>query len=197
MAEISTTQIPGFFVNQPEIVTERLLLRRLRPEDASELFEFCSRDIVTKYVIFETHRTLADTEAFIARALAGTPLDFGVVWAIVWRASGKVIGTIGLHRLDASLLKLEAGYALHDEFWNQGIVTEALKAVIGEVFSHTPIKRIEALCIAEHAASAKVMEKAGMQYEGTLRQWTIIKNAVQDMKIYSIIRDDYERTNNN
>ncbi len=197
MAETSTTQIPGFFVIQPEIVTERLLLRRLRPEDAPEVFEYCSRDTVTKYVIFETHRTLADSEAFIERCLAGTPLEFGVVWAIVLRSSGKVIGTIGLHRLDASLLKVEAGYALHDDFWNQGIVTEAMKAVIAEVFTHTPIKRIEALCIAEHGASAKVMEKAGMQYEGTLRQWTIIKNIAQDMKIYSILRDDYAHTDNN
>ena len=55
------------------------------------------------------------------------------------------------------------------------------------------LNRLEARCITENTASARVMEKAGMLYEGTLRQREFIKGAYQDTKIYSILKSEFSR----
>jgi ribosomal-protein-alanine N-acetyltransferase len=65
---------------------------------------------------------------------------------------------------------------------------EAVRAVIRFGFGRMELNRIQARCIAENTASARVMEKAGMTYEGTLREYELIKGVYRDMKFYSILR---------
>ena len=65
---------------------------------------------------------------------------------------------------------------------------EAVRAVIRFGFGRMELNRIQARCVAENTASARVMEKVGMTYEGTLRESEYIKGALRDMKIYSILR---------
>jgi ribosomal-protein-alanine N-acetyltransferase len=184
---------PPFFVEQPDIVTERLLLRKLSPDDAPAVFEYGSRDAVTRNVLFPQHESLADSEAFLAKIFDQKGIEFGVVWGIVLKENGKLIGTIGLHHINLENKRLEVGYALHDDYWNKGIVTEATKALIDSVYSNTTINRIEALCVSDHVRSYRVMEKAGMQFEGILRQASLMKSGLCDMRIYSILREDYAR----
>ena len=180
---------PDFFVEQPTIVTERLLLRPIAMSDAQEIYEYCCRDEVTKFVRFETHKSIADTEAFIASIIAND--ERGRVWAIVLKERNTVIGTIGIHKVELQNQKLEVGYALSNDFWNKGITTEALRALIQTIFEQTTINRIEALAMIENPPSAKVMEKAGMKFEGVLREFVSIKGVLRSMNIYSIIRKDY------
>ncbi len=68
---------------------------------------------------------------------------------------------------------------------------EAVRAVIRFGFGRMGLNRVQARCIAENVASARVMEKAGMAYEGTLRESEFIKGAYRDMKLYSILRREY------
>jgi ribosomal-protein-alanine N-acetyltransferase len=189
--------IPPFFVEQPDIVTERLLLRKLRPDDAPAIFEYGSREAVTRYVLFPQHETVADSQAFLAKVFDQQGIEFGVVWGIVWKETGKLIGTIGVHHINLESKRLEVGYALHDDFWNKGIVTEATKALIDSIYKHTDINRIEALCVSDHVRSYRVMEKAGMQFEGILRQASMMKSGICDMRMYSILREDHERAGTN
>lgn len=184
---------PPFFVEQPDIVTERLLLRKLSPDDAPAIFEYGSREAVTRNVLFPQHESLADSEAFLAKIFDQKGIEFGVVWGIVLKENGKLIGTIGLHHINLENKRLEVGYALHDDYWNKGIVTEATKALINSVYCNTNINRIEALCVSDHVRSYRVMEKAGMQFEGILRQASLMKSGLCDMRIYSILREEYAR----
>jgi ribosomal-protein-alanine N-acetyltransferase len=185
--------IPPFFVEQPDIVTPRLLLRKLSPEDAPAIFEYGSREAVVRNVLFPQHLTIADSEAFLAKIFDQKDVEFGVVWAIVWKETDKLIGTIGLHHINLDNKRVEVGYALHDDYWGKGIVTEALIAVDTAVFAETPINRIEALCVSDHVRSYRVMEKAGMTFEGILRQASMMKDGLKDMRIYSILREEHER----
>lgn len=182
----------SIFDAQPEIMTERLRLRPLRADDASAVFAYASKPSVTKYVLFHTHESIKDSEDFIATVQMQSGTGFGLVWAIDSKASGRMIGTIGIHNVDLEIGSVEAGYALDDREWGNGYASEALAGVIATVFAHAPILRIEAHCVAEHTASARVMEKAGMQYEGTLRQARMMKGIRRDMKVYSILRDEFE-----
>jgi ribosomal-protein-alanine N-acetyltransferase len=188
--------VQPFFVSPPEIVTERLELRALRTDDAQAIYDYASKEIVTKYVLFPTHQSIADTEQFISRAMNESPTEFGIVWAIVLKDSGKLIGTIGLHHADLVANKVEVGYAMHEDYWGKGYTTEAVLAVIDEVFRTTEINRIEAHYVAEHSASGRVMEKAGMQYEGTFRDAKRMKTGLCDMKVYSILKREWESSRN-
>ncbi len=182
-----------FFENQPEIVTDRLLLRRLRPSDAPAIFDYASRADVGRYVLFHRHESVKDSEDFIATVELQSGTGYGLVWAIEIRESGRMIGTMGIHNVNLEVGSVEAGYALHPDAWGKGYATEALKAVIGAVFEQSPIDRIEAHHVAEHIASGRVIEKAGMQYEGCLRQVRMMKGIRRDMKVYSILRSEYEQ----
>lgn len=183
------------FADLPELETERLLLRKMRPDDAEAMFAYASDPEVTRYVLWETHHSIEDSESFLRSATEGYERgDFGA-WGIVLKDSGAFIGTCGLgDRYAPEHTRAELGYVLSREHWGRGIMTEAVRAVIRFGFGRLELNRIEARCIAENAASARVMEKAGMTYEGTLREREFIKGAYRDMKLYSILRRKYRPT---
>jgi [ribosomal protein S5]-alanine N-acetyltransferase len=182
------------FMDLPEIETERLLLRRMRLDDAEAMFAYASDPEVTRYVPWDTHRSIEDSESFLTFAIEGYERgDFGG-WGVVLKDSGVFIGTCGL---DAGYApehaRAELGYVLSREHWGKGLMPEAVRAVIRFGFGRIGLNRIEARCIAENTASARVMEKAGMTYEGTLREREFIKGAYRDMKLYSILGREYRR----
>ena len=87
--------------------------------------------------------------------------------------------------------RAELGYVLSREHWGKGLMPEAVRAVMAFGFEKLSLNRIQARCIAENLASARVMEKAGMTFEGTLRESEFIKGAYRDIKLYSILRREY------
>ena len=84
----------------------------------------------------------------------------------------------------------EVGYSLSREYWNQGIMTEALRRVISFGFQELRLNRIEAQHEVDNPASGRVMVHAGMQYEGTLRQRVKNKGRFVDVALYAILRGD-------
>jgi ribosomal-protein-alanine N-acetyltransferase len=177
----------GVFADLPELETESLLLRKMRLDDAQAMFAYASDPEVTRYVLFETHRSVEDSEEFLRFAVEGYERgDFGG-WGIVLKKSGAFIGTCGVD-VNYEHARAELGYVLSREHWGKGLMPEAVRAVIRFGFRRMELNRIQARCIAENTASERVMEKAGMTYEGTLRESEYIKGAYRDMKLYSILR---------
>jgi ribosomal-protein-alanine N-acetyltransferase len=177
------------FEDLPELETERLLLRKMRLEDARAMFAYASDPEVTRYVLFDTHRSIEDSVAFLRFAVEGYERgDFGG-WGVVLKDSGAFVGTCGVdYGYAPEHARAELGYVLSREHWGKGLMPEAVRAVIRFGFGRMELNRIQARCIAENTASARVMEKAGMTYEGTLREYELIKGAYRDMKFYSILR---------
>ena len=177
------------FEDLPELETERLLLRKMRLDDARAMFAYASDPEVTRYVLFETHRSIEDSEAFLRLAVEGYERgDFGG-WGVVLKDSGAFVGTCGVdYGYAPEHARAELGYVLSREHWGKGLIPEAVRAVIRFGFGRMELNRIQARCMAENTASARVMEKAGMTYEGTLREHELIKGAYRDMKFYSILR---------
>ncbi len=180
------------FADLPKLETERLLLRRMRPDDAEDMFAYASDPEVTRYVLWDTHRSVEDSRAFLRFATEGYERgDFGG-WGLVLKASGAFIGTCGMEADYArEHSRAELGYVLAREHWGRGLMPEAVRRVIRFCFGWMDLNRVEARCIAENTASARVMEKAGMTYEGTLREREYIKGAYRDMKLYSILKREY------
>jgi len=180
-----------FFGDLPRIETERLVLRHLEMSDDEAVYAYASDPAVTRYSIFETHKSIEDARTFLKTVQEGRENKSGACWGLVERSTGTLFGSLGLHHYEEAHKRVEAGYALGSKYWNKGYATEALSAVIDLVFRATDINRIEANCYFPNIASARVMEKAGMFYEGTLRERVVIKGIKQDLKMYGILRSDY------
>lgn len=116
--------------------------------------------------------------------------DTNETFAFAITIDNKVIGSIGafrqanIHRQTAEL-----GYYIAEEYWGKGIMTEAVKQICEYVFTKSDIIRIYAEPFAYNIASCRVLEKAGFQYEGTLRNNAVKNGKVIDMKMYSKIKE--------
>ncbi|MCL2397304.1 MAG: GNAT family N-acetyltransferase [Defluviitaleaceae bacterium] len=170
------------------MTTERLVLRKFEEGDATDILEYASDAETIANLIWEGSTTIEEAKANI--------YDFywsrNGIWAIRHAESGKVIGCIDL-RLAHDDDKATFGYVLNRNYWGHGYMTEALKVVLRLCFEQLKLNRVEANHFDGNAASGRVMEKAGMTYEGTARQAEKVKGVFRDCVKYGIIRDDYLR----
>ena len=174
----------------PVIETERLILRRLNMQDAKAIYEYGRDPLVAKHVLWDAYRSVGEARSFIRYMLRKDHLGEPSSWGIVWKESGCVIGTIGFMWIQSDNAAAEVGYSLARGFWNRGIMTEALRAVIDFGFRTLNLNRIEAQHEIENPASGAVMRKCGMRFEGTLRQRLLNKGKFVDVALYAILRSD-------
>ena len=178
------------FSSLPALETERLILRPLRMQDAKDLYAYASDPAVSRHVLWDTHRSIRDSRQFLRSAIRqyrkGLPGSFG----IELKASGRMIGTIGFMWVNIDHKSAEVGYSLSRNYWNQGFMTEALRAVIAFGFDELHLNRIEAQFETDNPASGRVMAHCGMQYEGVMRQRLMNKGKYVDVAQYAILRTD-------
>jgi len=150
--------------------TARLVLRRPRLDDAEAIFVNYAQDQeVTRYLTWPAHTELAQTQRFVASRLAAWESGEAYEWVITVPPPDEALGMIAL-RVQGH--KADLGYVLARPYWGQGLVTEAAQAVADWAFAQPEIHRVWAVCDVNNPASARVMAKIGMSYEGTLRRWT-------------------------
>ncbi len=175
----------------PTLETERLILRKMVLNDAEAVFAYASNSEVSRYTLWETHRSIEDSRAFLEFATQKYENGGEPDWGIVYRGNGCLVGACGLVNWEAEHARAEVGFVLSREYWGRGLMSEAVRAILRFGFERMNLNRIEARCIAENAASARVMEKAGMVYEGTLRQREYIKGTYRDIKLYAILKKGF------
>ena len=177
--------------NLPTIETERLLLRKITLNDASDMFEYASNPEVSEYTMWSTHVSIEDTKYFLKSLTKMYKKRELVDWGIVHKADKKFIGTCGFVEWSMTHSRGELGYALSGRYWGEGYMSEAVNAIIEFGFREMLLNRIAARCEVNNIASARVMEKVGMQLEGILRQQLFVKGRYWDLKIYSILREEF------
>lgn len=162
------------FTGTQTISTERLILRRFEQKDAPVMFHSWAGDpVVTRYLTWQTHKDETESAKIIALWLKSYANPEFFQWAIAAKDDNVVIGAIDLHEVNERLRRAEIGYALSQKYWNRGIMTEALRAVLDFGFNKVGFERIEGYHKVENKASGRVMLKAGMSYEGTLKKYGI------------------------
>lgn len=176
----------------PIIHTNRLTIRPLTMADDTTIYAYGSDPEVTKYVIFPTHQSIEDSRSFISLVLDEYANKKPSALGIELKSDKTLIGTIGYLNWSDDHKRIEIGYAISRKYWDQGYVSEAVKASIDFLFHHSDLIRIEARCKVQNIASSRVMEKAGMKYEGILRKHIFSKGEHHDMKMYSILRDEWK-----
>src|SRR5450756_1133079 len=110
----------------PILETERLFLRKFRLEDVQDVFEYCKEPETARYVTWDAHKTPEDTLRFLqwatGRYKTGEPGD----WAIMDKATGHIIGSMGLVGVEQGNRCCEVGYVIGRDHWGKGFTTEAL-----------------------------------------------------------------------
>lgn len=176
--------------------TERLILRRFTIEDLEQIYYNCWRDFeVWKWTSYKPMNCIEDVinvaEMFTDKWLGAYERLNRYSWAIQLKGSGEVIARIfGMHP-DDYVSQIELAYELGRKWWNQGLMTEAVKAVIEFLFNEVGFDRIHANHASENPASGKVMQKCGMTYEGTMKQACKCNNGLFDKVNYAILADEY------
>ena len=171
-----------------ELETKRLFLRRFVVEDAKAMFENWASDSENvRYVTWDPHPNPQVTQASIERWLLHYQEENTYKWAICKKEDPKqVIGDISVVSQDPQKEICEVGYILGKNFWGQGIMTEALTAVLDFLLNEVGFKEIKATYVSLNPASGKVMIKAGMQYVETIPHAIQRKGYCGDKIIYSI-----------
>ena len=117
--------------------------------------------------------------------------DANETFAFAITTEGKVIGSIGVFRQgNIHRRTAELGYYIAEAYWGKGLMTKAVRQICRYVFDNSDILRIYAEPFAFNAASCRVLEKAGFQYEGTLRSNAVKNGSVIDMKMYSLLKSE-------
>lgn len=170
--------------------TPRLILRPFTMSDLDDVWAYASDPEVTRYTIFDFHQDRTTTEEYLSSVLTRSTGD-SHLFALEHRETHRVLGGCSIRNLDRRNSHAEMGYALARAYWNQGYATEAVRAVIAFGFRELDLNRVEAKCVPQHTASWRVMHKAGMTYEGILRQAEFFKGKFQDLAVYSILRSEW------
>lgn len=173
------------------IVTERLLLRDFTVEDAPAVHRYGSNPEVVRYMPWGPN-TWKDTEDFLKLKLEDQRTDprrrFDL--AVTLASSGELIGACGLYVISTERRQGAIGYVYRRDVWGRGYATEAARALVALGFEKLGMHRIFSYVDVDNAASARVLEKAGMQREGLVRHDVQMRGEWRDSYLYAILEDD-------
>lgn len=174
----------------PDLHTERLRLRKLTMRDAADVFAYSRDPEVALHVLWDAHISVSESRSYLRYMIRKYRMGEPASWGIELKRTGQIIGTIGYMWYQQENRSVEVGYSLSRAHWNQGIMTEALKKVLDYSFDVLRLHRVEAQYETANPASGMVMQKVGMQYEGTMRGRLYNKGKYVDVSICAILRDD-------
>jgi len=175
------------------IHTGRLTLRDFRASDFDRVFAYASDSEVTRFMFYGP-RDQAETHDYLQGMLQSQTEVPRLTWevAVIRRADGRLIGACDLTLED--VLAADLGYILAREAWGQGYATEIACTLLRAGFAQLGLQRIFAICDVHHLASARVLEKAGLQRETTLYGYKEAKGRSWDMYRYALTYHEWRRS---
>ncbi|WP_121354580.1 GNAT family N-acetyltransferase [Flavisolibacter nicotianae] len=170
----------------PFLSTERLLLQSIEPDDQPFIFEGLSHPEVipfygVRYSTFEESKRQMDWYATIYKE------QTGVAWKIVDKQSGCKMGVIAYYFFKPEHRKAEIGFWLLPQYWNKGLISEALIPVVAYCKDEIGIHRLEAFVEEGNSASSRVLEKAGFAFEGKMKDCEIKGDRYISLLIYALL----------
>ncbi len=184
---------PFQFESFPTLETERLLLRQLTPADDAAVLRFRGDPEVQKYNAppFTTIYEARDLIHWLNRQFADHST---IAWGVTLKGVDVVIGLCGYNYWDQYHQRASVGYDLAQTYWGQGIMPEALQAVVKFGFERMNLNRIEAEVAAVNQASLRVMAKLGFRQEGILSGHYFDNGKFHDDIVFAFLRANYEKS---
>jgi len=175
-----------------ELETERLILRQFTVNDAEKIFNNWANDNdVTKYLVWPSHQDLNASKNVLEQWIQKYEKKEFYQWAIELKEINEPIGSIGVVKQSDDLKMVHIGYCIGKNWWNKGIMSEALMVLIKYFFEEVGVNRIESRHDPNNPNSGKVMAKCGMKYEGHMKQADRNNQGIVDTVYYGIVAEEY------
>ena len=175
------------------LTTRRLVLREFEEEDWSAVLAYQSDSLYLRYYHW-TQRTEQDVLEFVRMFIAHREEEPRTKFqlAITLASDGQLIGNCGIRMKTPGAQEADIGYELNPRYWGIGYATEAASELLAFGFRDLELHRIWAWCIAENAASARVLEKIGMRQEGRLREQEWMQGRWWDTLLYAMLDHEWQ-----
>lgn len=183
--------IDEIFAQFPRIETPQLILRRIELSDAEAIFATFSDAVAMEFYGELPHRSVEDSRALIGRQHEWYARREGIRWGIARRGDDTILGSCGLFLFDEGFRRAVTGYELGRAFWRQGIMTEALGAILTFGFSTMGLHRIEAVVDDVNERSKGLLLKVGFTHEGTLRQRFFFRDRFLDEHYFGLLNEEW------
>lgn len=178
----------------PELTTNRLRLREPHYDDEADAEALAALHRAPDMMRFLNHDP-ADTAEKARGLMAWFQQMYNqreaVQWMITLKMSGEVIGTCGIHSWSQSDRRIDIGYMLHPDYWNQGYTTEAASAMTRWCFEELNVHRVQADCTEGNEGSARVLLKSGFKHEGTWRESTWEHGRFVNIQQFGVLRREF------
>ena len=162
------------------IETQRLILRRFEIADTHSVFQTWINDPEVQNNYGEKAcNTIDQAQQILEKWICSYNNNDFYRWTIILKETNENIGQIAFYLVDSENQRADVEYCIGQAYWGNGYAPEALKAVIEYAFRYIYLNRVQAFHRSKNASSGKVLQKAGMSYEGTLKQYLIHKDAIR------------------
>ena len=170
--------------------TERLILRQLMREDTDFVFQHFGNPRVTQYLLDEPPVTEYSQAEEIVQFFAEPNGKTHNRWIIIRKSDQQPIGTVGYHKWAKRYFRAEIGYDLSPDYWGQGYMSEALRAVLSHGFERLKVNRVDALVYVKNDRSIQLLQKLGFKQEGLLRDYFYLDGKFYDHYIFALLNKD-------
>jgi len=178
----------------PALETERLILRGLTLDDVEFYYRHFNNEKVIEGCCFPGPKSLEAAREELERyCIAPFKEGKGIRLGIVRKGSDRLIGTCGFYNWSKTSCRAEIGYDLDPTHWGQGIMTEALRAVLEYGFGKMRLNRVQAIIDSENTKSLRLVHRLGFRKEGLLRQNSYFNGRFRDDICLSLLQSEWSR----
>ena len=185
------SKVKSTFAAPPVLETERLILTKISEEHAADMYEYSSDPDVTRYLTWSCHSSEKETARYIKilqkKYADGTFND----WGVIFKETGKFIGTCGYTSFDFDETTAEMGYVLAKPYWGKGLAAEAVKCAMKYAADNFGIKGFHAKHMEGNDASGRVMQKCGMKFEAMYKHSMFIKGEFKNIVVYRCTSEEF------
>ncbi len=175
----------------PVIDLGEYILREQQVEDVPDFFNYYSDPQVNRYILASIPRDLEEARQELVYWRGVFYSNDGIYFGIAKKSDNQLIGSIGFSGINSYHHRIELSYDLSRHYWQRGIMTDAIKAVLNYAFSKMRVNRIEAYTAADNIPSKNLLLKCGFKLEGTLREHRYHKNGYVDALMFSILKREF------
>ena len=168
----------------PVLETERLILRKISIDDAKDVFLLRTNEEAMKYINKPKLLSIDDAKEIIKKMNDPDRIQ----WGITLKTSDIIIGTIGYHRIEKEHYRAEIGYMLHPQYWNTGLMSEAIAKVINYGFNEMKLHSMEAIINPGNTISRKILQKFNFSKEAYFKENFFFEGKFYDSEVYSLVK---------